>query len=102
LAGLLWFDDDPRRDLATKIAEAAQRYQQKFGVAPDTCYVNPRAVAEQEQVVAWQGRPLRVIPSGHILAHHFWVGVEKEGSAWCAGEGGSVMSPAKAEQARRL
>lgn len=74
--GLLWFDDDPRRELALKVTEAAQRYQQKFGVAPDTCYVNPRAVNGQEQVLLWQGRPLRVVPSGRILAHHFWVGVE--------------------------
>lgn len=76
LTGLLWFDDDPRRDLAAKVAEAAQRYQQKFGVVPDTCYVNPRAVDGGERTLSWQGRPLRVVPSGHILAHHFWVGVE--------------------------
>lgn len=76
LMGLLWFDDDPHRELAAKVQDAAQRYQHKFGVLPDTCYVNRKAVDGAELVLPWQGRMLRVVPSGRVLAHHFWVGVE--------------------------
>lgn len=32
--GLLWYDDNPGRDLAEKIGPAARRYRQKFGTAP--------------------------------------------------------------------
>lgn len=76
LTGLLWFDNDPHRELAAKVQDAAQRYREKFGAVPDTCYVNLTAVGGMEMVLPWQGRSLRVVPSGRILAHHFWVGVE--------------------------
>jgi hypothetical protein len=38
--GLLWFDADPKRDLADKVARAADRYRFKFGRRPDLCYVH--------------------------------------------------------------
>ncbi len=75
-AGLLWFDNDPQRDVATKVLAAAQRYQERFGAAPDTCYVNHTATGGVVQALSWQGRPLHIVPSSRILAHHFWVGVE--------------------------
>ncbi|MBM4458917.1 MAG: hypothetical protein FJ011_14325 [Chloroflexi bacterium] len=37
-SGLLWFDNSPGRGLADKVADAARRYREKFGAAPDTCY----------------------------------------------------------------
>jgi len=72
--GLLWFDDDPKRSLAEKISEAAARYREKFGVEPDTCYVNPLSLPEGEV-----GRTrVRVIPAATILPHHLWVGVAEK------------------------
>lgn len=74
-AGLLWFDDDPRRDLRTKITAAAQRYEQKFGRRPNICYVNPMTInghtLEQDGV--------RVLAIQHIPPHHFWLGVQRRG-----------------------
>ncbi len=75
--GLLWFDNDPGRSLAHKVADAARRYQEKFGVTPDTCYVNRRALAEAEAILSCQGTRVRVLPASNVLAHHFWVGVEE-------------------------
>jgi hypothetical protein len=69
--GLLWFDDDPRRRLAEKIELAAARYRQKFGVAPDTCYVSSSA---GELAGITFGERLRVLPSTTIRPHHFWIG----------------------------
>ena len=43
--GLLWYDDDPQRTLEVKIGRAADRYREKYGHLPDTCYVHPLAVA---------------------------------------------------------
>lgn len=70
--GLLWYDDNPSRDLAEKIALAAQRYRQKFGVAPDICYVHPSTLSEKDKV---DGR-IRVTALPTVLRHHFWLGEE--------------------------
>ena len=40
ISGLLWFDDDPRKDTGRKIGEAAERYTLRFGVAPTVCRVH--------------------------------------------------------------
>jgi hypothetical protein len=76
--GLLWFDNDPHRGLAAKVEDAARRYREKFGVTPNTCYVNQAALTGQTTA---QGQPvsavLRVVPANNILPHHFWVGVEE-------------------------
>lgn len=74
--GLLWFDNDPGRSLANKVANAAQRYQERFGVMPDTCYVSRGALNGADAMLPGQEIALRVLPAPNILAHHFWVGVE--------------------------
>ncbi len=73
--GLLWFDNDPRKILTTKIEDAARRYREKFGAPPDTCYVNQAALAGGQGVVGAPG--LRLVPAANILPHHFWIGVEE-------------------------
>ena len=57
--GLLWFDNDPRHGLESKIAEAAHRYSVKFGQLPDTCYVNQKELNSQNRVVALAARSMR-------------------------------------------
>ncbi len=77
--GLLWFDSDPGRDLVAKAMDAARRYRERFGAQPDTCYVNFKAISE-EQLIRLDGvgsSTLRVVPADNIMAHHFWVGVEE-------------------------
>jgi hypothetical protein len=44
--GLLWYDDDSKRPLPLKIAEAVARYRERLSHEPTVCYVNPRQVAE--------------------------------------------------------
>lgn len=69
--GLLWFDDDARRDLETKVARAAEHYRQKYGRAPELCFVHPSLL--QGARVRTNG--LQVHPSKSVLPHHFWLGV---------------------------
>jgi hypothetical protein len=69
--GLLWYDDDPARDMAEKVARAAAQHLAKYGVAADTCLVHPSAlkgtgVREVEGV--------RVSPKHNVLPHHLWIG----------------------------
>jgi len=100
--GLLWYDDDPQRPLEAKISLAAERYRDKYGRLPDTCYVHPQAVASRPAgslQVTCHAAPAASQPSGHrtaaaatpsngtvrvvsapnILVNHFWLG-ESTGS----------------------
>jgi hypothetical protein len=72
--GLLWYDDDPKRDLAEKVLRAANRYQQKFGIVPEVCYVHPSTVTGEQKKV--DGLEIAPLPS--VLPHHFWLGREEE------------------------
>jgi hypothetical protein len=79
--GLLWFDSDPDRELARKVEDAARRYKERFGVAPNICYVNQAALGGGELKLALQGSQaalLRVVPVSNVLLHHFWVGIEEQ------------------------
>jgi hypothetical protein len=69
--GMLWFDNDPKTDLPTKISRAAAYYQKKYGQMPDICFVHPTMVG---------GSPLKslgieVRPTRQVLPHHLWLGV---------------------------
>jgi len=80
--GLLWYDDSPGRDLAEKIGRAARRYRQKFGTAPDVCYVHPSALggwstSDSNGKVQKMGG-VRVSSKPSVLRHHFWVGREEK------------------------
>jgi|PlaIllAssembly_1097288.scaffolds.fasta_scaffold2476880_2 hypothetical protein len=100
--GLLWYDDDPQRPLEAKISLAAERYRDKYGRLPDTCYVHPQAVAGHPagafQVTCHPAAPapqpsghrtpaagapdngtVRIISAPNILVNHFWLG-ENAGS----------------------
>jgi len=39
--GLLWFDDDTRRSVAVRVRNAIERYEERFGIRPNFCYLNP-------------------------------------------------------------
>ena len=80
--GLLWYDGDPRRKLEDKIGQAAQRYREKFGRWPNTCFVHPDIVnghGDQElRIVCQQRKPrttIRVLSAPNVLRHHYWLGI---------------------------
>ena len=103
-AGLLWYDDDRGRDIEDVIEVCAQRYYEKFGVRPDTCYVNPTTLERRlspndmkECINRKQGRTpranreslgspqrdlhlksnIQVKTAVNILPNHFWLGVAR-------------------------
>ena len=85
--GLLWYDSDPRRALEDKIERAAQRYREKYGRWPNTCYVHPKAVnghSGQDLRVPFRSQDrrakIRVVSAPNVLLHHFWLG-ESTGGA---------------------
>ena len=68
-SGLLWYDASTQ-DMTAKILQAAARYQQKFGVKPDMCFVNPRDVPQAQDV---QG--IHIKSKTTIMPNHIWLGV---------------------------
>ena len=89
-SGLLWYDADPKKPIWAKIDEAAQRYYEKFGVRPNTCFVNPSALAEKpalhgpgeepkvkpkEKTPLKETSKLRVSAKPTILPNHIWLGI---------------------------
>jgi hypothetical protein len=84
--GLLWFDANPKRDLAQKVARAAERYRFKFGRRPNLCYVHSsmlpassagRAASAGEGVQgSLECEGVHLVAVDHVLKHHFWIGVE--------------------------
>lgn len=76
--GLLWFDDNPGRDLTDKISQAAQRYRQKYGAEPDVCYVHPSALSDNDNGKVKKVGDVRIAPWPTVLVHYLWIGVEEK------------------------
>ncbi len=71
--GLLWYDDS-QADFATKVLEAKERYEEKFGRKPNRCYVHPECLPKE----GIPANGIKVVASPTVLPNHFWVGVEQK------------------------
>ena len=72
--GMLWYDDDSKRQLTEKVTRAAAYYQSKYGARPTVCYVHPSLLnaAPAETIAGVRLRPART-----VLVNHFWMGVDQ-------------------------
>jgi hypothetical protein len=71
--GMLWFDNDPKADLKTKIGRAAAYYKQKYGSTSNLCFVHPSMLPGTTTL---QIGGVAVKHNRSILPNHFWIGVE--------------------------
>ena len=72
--GMMWFDNDPKTALSTKIERAAEYYQKKYGRIPNLCLIHPNALdSEQPETGNVAVRPYRPVLPGHL-----WIGVEEK------------------------
>ena len=69
--GMLWFDNDPKVDLASKIVRAADYYRTKYGQLPNLCFVHPSMINGSST----NGTGIEVRTTRAVLPHHFWMGV---------------------------
>jgi hypothetical protein len=69
--GMLWFDNDPKNDLASKISRAADYYQKKYGQVPDLCFVHPSML----QGDSCKAGRIDIKPNRSVRPNHFWIGV---------------------------
>lgn len=98
--GLLWFDDDPRKELEEKVLRAAAHYERKHGHPPDLCYVHPDAFGDNGN-----GKKSDVVKAGEVeiragrsvLLHHFWLGMADEKGAKAAPQQGRTQRVREAE-----
>ncbi len=72
--GLLWYDNDPKKALEQRVREAMERYREKFGRAPNTCYIHPADL--NGRTLALEG--VRVLAASNILRNHVWVGYDED------------------------
>jgi len=77
--GLLWFDDDPRKQLEEKVLRAARHYERKYGQVPNLCFVHPSAFdgngkGNGNGAVAKAG-DVEIRSGRSVLPDHFWLGV---------------------------
>lgn len=76
--GMLWFDNDPKAEIQIKIERAAVYYLDKYGKAPNLCFVHPSmlrsAPVEQPDKLIKNGA-IEVRTSRSVLPNHFWIGV---------------------------
>ena len=90
--GLLWFDDDPRKELEEKVLRAAAHYERKYGQAPELCFVHPsafdgngngngngkRAKKDGKMGDVVKAGEVEIRPGRSVLQHHFWLGMAEE------------------------
>ncbi|GIW09309.1 MAG: hypothetical protein KatS3mg061_0366 [Dehalococcoidia bacterium] len=67
--GLLWYEPNPKVLLTDRIEQAAARYQQRFGEAPNICLVAPSEAVPCPQITV---RADRRIQPGYLL-----IGIER-------------------------
>ena len=74
--GMLWFDNDAKADLSSKIKRASSYYREKYGQTPNVCFVHPSMIAKEGNAEA--GIELRTTRS--VLPNHFWLGISTTSS----------------------
>ncbi len=79
--GWMWYDNDEKRTLKQKVELAAQKYREKFGHAPNTCFVNAARHSETLGEDGFRVNGVLVRGKRNVLPNYFWLGVEKEKEA---------------------
>lgn len=75
--GMLWFDDDPKRDLREKVKRAAAHYERKYGLKPNVCYVHPGMLGGNGQRRRLRADGVEIRAGRAIPPHHLWVGIDE-------------------------
>jgi len=70
--GMLWFDNDPKCDLTSKIMKAAAYYKAKYGQEPNQCYVHPSVIRD----AGFPSGEIHICTTPGMLPNHIWIGVE--------------------------
>jgi hypothetical protein len=83
--GMLWFDNDKKTSIPSKVERAAQYYQKKYGKIPNLCYIHPKMVnggngrkgnsKQESNKDSLKVGGILVLKNEKILPDHFWIGI---------------------------
>ncbi|MFO8036408.1 MAG: hypothetical protein R6U57_07275 [Anaerolineales bacterium] len=76
--GMLWFDKDPSTSFPNKVKRGCAYYQEKYGKAPNICFVHPVTVQDgggRNGETEFKVEDVLVQVNERVLPHHFWIGV---------------------------
>lgn len=69
---MLWFDNDPKLDMISKVQKAAVYYKDKYGREPNLCFVHPSMITDSTSKTG----SVVVRTNSTVLPHHFWMGFQ--------------------------
>jgi hypothetical protein len=76
--GMLWYDNDPRTALPSKVTRAANYYRQKYGLVADLCLVHPSMLAEAcPNLIEGETGLVSIRPNRSIQPGHLWIGKDE-------------------------
>jgi hypothetical protein len=77
--GMLWFDNDRKSDLLTKVTRAATYYKSKYGKHPNICFVHPSmansSLESRSDEKKLNAGDIEVCLTKSVLPNHFWIGI---------------------------
>lgn len=79
--GMLWFDNDPKAEIGIKIERAASYYRNKYGKAPNLCFVHPAmlgAEPAEKPEGGMKNGTIEVRSYRSVLPNHFWIGIHND------------------------
>ena len=82
--GMLWFDNDQKAELKTKIERAATYYRNKYGKTPTVCFVHPSMLPNapgSQESSGFKSGGIEIRTNRSVLPNHFWIGVNGSNSA---------------------
>ena len=72
LLGMIWSDNDPKRNITEKIELAIQFYCQKFGNEPTLCFLHPN----YKEISLTNDLAVKIEFNQGLPPDHIWVGVK--------------------------
>lgn len=70
---MIWFDNDPQKNINEKIRMAMKFYQNKFGSQPTICYLNPK---QQEKFLVTE-QDIEINYNVNLSPDYIWVGIRR-------------------------
>ncbi len=74
MTGMFWFDQETSHPIQERIFKAALYFQEKFGIPPTVCYLNPAGMSD----ASMEDVNIEVLYNGNIQSDHLWLGVKEE------------------------
>jgi hypothetical protein len=71
--GMFWFDQEMTSTIQERIFKAAKYFQEKFGIQPTVCYLNPECLTSERL----ESNNMEILYHGSIPSNHVWLGVKE-------------------------